>query len=840
MRKESFKKIAPYIAGVLLFVILSLAFFYPILQGKRLAQGDITRFKGMAKEIVDFRKETGQEPLWMNNMFSGMPAYLTSVQFKGNLMSHVDKIIGLGLPHPADYVFIYFIGFFILLLVLRVNPWLSIIGAMAFAFSSYFFIIIEAGHNTKAAAIGYMAPVLAGIILTYRGKYLAGAALTALFLALELRANHLQITYYLLLIVVFFAIFELAEAIRNKGVPKFLKATGILIVAALLATGTHITSLWISADHSKYTTRGPSELTLDEDNKTSGLDKDYITDWSYGIAESLTLLIPDFAGGSSSARLDEGSRVYDVLVENNIPPQQAKQYVGQLPISVYWGPQPFTSGPVYIGAIVIFLFVLALFLVKGKYKWWLLSVTILSLFLAWGRHFMVFTDFFLEYIPGYNKFRAVSMTLVIAELSIPLLAMIALAKVIQGDVDKNKTKKFLKYSFYIVGGILLLFILFPGMLYDSYAAADMQSRSQLVRVGFPEQIANDIMAALKHDRLNILRMDALRSLIFIALTFGVLWIWLANKMKTAYTLLLIGLFIFIDMWFVNRRYLKQENFVRKSKIERPFTPTVADNIILQDDDPNFRVLNLTVSTFNDASTSYFHKSIGGYHGAKLGRYQELIEYQISPEIRQLSQTLSAKPLPSQVDRALAGLPVLNMLNTKYIIINPQSAPIENPHALGNAWFVRDIRMMENADEEIMTLAEIDPARTVLIDKRYEDFLEGFNIDYDTAATIDFLVYQPNYLKYGTRAISDQLAVFSEIYYENGWNAYIDGEPAGHFRVNYVLRGMIVPAGQHTVEFRFEPKIYARGEAVSLASSILLILLIIGAAILEFRKPSAKE
>ncbi|MBU2649866.1 MAG: YfhO family protein [Bacteroidetes bacterium] len=835
MKLNDFKHFYPYLVGIVLFITLSLAFFYPVLQGKRLVQGDITRFQGMAKEIVDFREQTGEEPLWTNNMFSGMPAYMTSVKFHNNLMTYVDRYLGLGLPHPADYVFIYFLGFFILLLVLRVNPWLSIIGAMAFAFSSYFFIILEAGHNTKAAAIGYMAPVLAGIILTYRGRYLAGAALTAFFLALELRANHLQITYYLLLIVIFFGIFELADAIRNKGLTKFLKATGVLLLAAFLAVGTHITSLWITADHSRFTTRGPSELTLDEVNKTSGLDRDYITDWSYGVAESFTLLIPDFAGGASSSSLGENSKVYDVLVENNIPPQQAKQYVRQLPISVYWGPQPFTSGPVYVGAIIIFFFVLALFVVKGKYKWWLLAVTILSLFLAWGKNFMVFTDFFLDYIPGYNKFRAVSMTMVIAELSIPLLAMIGLAKIFQDGTGKENLKKYLKYSLYILGGLLLLFIVFPGLFYGSNIESDAYYRSQLIRVGFPETLANAIMSALEGDRLRILRMDALRSLIFILLSFGAIWLWNAGRLKMVYTLLLIGFFIFIDMWFVNRRYLSNDNFVRKSKLEQPFIPTVADNEILKDKDPNFRVLNLTVSTFNDAATSYFHKSIGGYHGAKLGRYQELIEYQISPEIRKLTTNLSGQPTPESVNRTLAGLPVLNMLNTKYIIINPQSAPLENPFALGNAWFVRDYRMVGNADEELTSLAAIDPAETALVDQRFASFLEKFAIQPDSVAQISFLEYAPNHLKYATRTNSDQLAVFSEIYYPNGWTAYIDGEPADHFRVNYVLRAMIIPAGEHSVEFIFRPEIYYRGEIISLISSIVLIILVLGALFTGFRK-----
>ncbi|MFO8129182.1 MAG: YfhO family protein [Bacteroidales bacterium] len=827
MKNTSFKTLTPYLVAVFLFIIFSLVYFYPVLQGKKLEQGDITHFRGMAREVLDYREATGEEALWMNNMFSGMPAYMTSVKYKGNLMNYVDRAIGLGLPHPADYVFVYFLGFFILLLALRVNPWVSLIGAIGFAFSSYFFIIIEAGHNTKAAAIGYMAPVLAGIILAYRGKYLWGGVLTALFLALELRANHLQITYYLLLIVIFYGIFKFSEAIQEKSYMRFLKATGILIVAALLAVGTHITSLWVAADFSKYTTRGTSELTMDEQNKTSGLDRDYITDWSYGIRESFTLLVPDFAGGSSSGGLDEDSEVYDVLRKNNVPAGQARQFIRQLPL--YWGPQPFTSGPVYVGAIVFFLFVFGIFIVNGRIKWWLLTITILSLFLAWGRHFMMFTDFFLDYIPGYDKFRAVSMTLVIAELSIPLLGFLALSRIFEKAVDKPFALKYLKYSLYIVGGILLIFIVYPALLYDAYSPADAQLKSQLARMGMPDQFIRSLLGALEADRLSILRADAFRSLIFAGLAFGLLWIWLAGKLKTSYALLLLGLFIFSDMWFVNKRYLNKDNFVRAARVEKPFQASAADAFILKDPDPNFRVLNLSVSTFNDARTPYFHKSIGGYHGAKLGRYQELIEYGISPEMQRLSTVLSRDPSQQRIQQALANLPVLNMLNTRYIIVDPQATPLINPHALGNAWFVHDHKIVENADEEIMAVTDFEPSKTAIIDRRFREYVRDLSFARDTNAQIRFLDYQPNHLKYETVSGVEQLAVFSEIYYEDGWNAYVDGEKVPHFRVNYVLRAMIVPAGEHTIEFRFEPVIYATGEKISLASSVLVILLFLGLA-----------
>ena len=826
MKFPSFKDLAPYLVAIILFIILSLAFFYPVIQGKRLQQADIQRFKGMSKELVDHRNETGEEALWANNMFTGMPAYMTSVKYPGNLIAHVDSFLKLGLPHPADYVFLYFIGFFILLLALRINPWLSLVGSLAFAFSSYFFIIIEAGHNTKAVAVAYMAPVLAGIILTFRGKYIIGALLTALFLALELRANHLQVTYYLLLIVILYGIYELAETIRKKSYARFIKAFGFLLIAAFIAVLTHATNLWIASDHSQYTTRGTSELSMNESNQTSGLDRDYVTAWSYGVAETFTLFVPDFMGGSTTSELSKKSEFYKTLRENNVPVAQANNYIKQLP--VYWGSQPFTSGPVYVGAIVFFFFILSLFIVKGKFKWWLLSVAVLSIFLAWGKNFMVFTDFFLDYVPGYNKFRAVTIILVMAELAIPLLAIIGISKILKGEIEKKSLLKYMKYTAYILGAILLLFIVMPGMFFDFNGVQDAQMQKQLVD-------------ALILDRKYILRMDALRSLIFMGLAFGLIWLWMSEKIKYAYVLLILGVLIIADMWFVNRRYLDQDNFVRKSKLETPFQPTVADNFILQDTDPNFKVLNLTVSPFNDGNTPYFHKSIGGYHGAKLGRYQELIEYQISPEIDKLSQGLQNAKTMQDAENILVQLPVLNMLNTRYIIINPQGQPIINRNAMGNVWLVDDYQLVNNANEEIMALTGFDPARTAIIDKRFESDLNGLKIANDSLAAISFLEYKPNYLKYTSNTSSEQLAVFSEIYYKDGWNAYVDGELYPHFRVNYVLRAIVLPAGSHTIEFKFEPEIYSEGETISFASSLLLILLVVGFGGIEiFRALTAKK
>lgn len=790
------KKSYPYLVAIIIFVAITLVYFSPLLEGKRLKQSDIVNFQGMSKEISDYRAKTGEEPLWTNSMFGGMPAYQISVIYKGNLIRQVDNILKLGLPHPADLVFLYMLGFFILMLVLGVDVWLAVAGAIAFAFSSYFFIILEAGHNSKAHAIAYMAPVLAGIILTTRGKYLLGGVLSALFLALELYTNHLQITYYLMMAVGVFMVSEIVFSIREKRFPAFLKSIGVLLIAAAFAVGCNITNLWSTYEYGKYTTRGKTELTTEAENRTSGLDKDYATDWSYGKAETFTLLVPDFMGGTSVGPLTEKSHSYKALIANGVPENQATDVIKNLPL--YWGPQPGVAGPVYIGAIVMFLFVLGLFIVDKKYRWWILGATIISVLLAWGRNFMPLTNFFLEYVPGYNKFRAVSMTLVIAEFVAPLLGILALAKAFDGTVDRKKLTKSIYYAFGITGGIALFFALFGGALFNFTTPHDEQYKNY-----FPEWL----MAALQQDRAAMLKTDAFRSFMFILLAAGLIWTYVNGKLKKAIVFPSLILLILIDLWAVNRRYVNNDNFVRKSVAANPFQPTQADQLIMKDVDPNFRVFNQTVSPFNDASTSYFHKSIGGYHGAKLRRYQEIIEHHLTK----------------------GNMNVFNMLNTKYFIVpdqNKQPQPQVNFEALGNAWFVRDVKMVKNADEEINALHTFRPKETAIVDQRFESFIKGVSINYDSTATISLKSYSPNNLVYESNAGKDQLAVFSEIYYDKGWKAYIDGKEAPHFRVDYILRAMMVPAGKHSIEFKFHPKVYYTGEKISLASSSLLILAVL--------------
>ena len=803
MKDFQLKRFIPHLVVVLIFLFVILAYFSPLLEGKRLQQSDITQWRGMSKEITDYRAKTGEEALWTNSMFGGMPAYQISVRHNGNLIRYIDNIFKLGLPHPANLVFIYFIGFFILLMVMKVDPWLALGGALAFTFSSYLFIILEAGHNSKAHAIGYMAPVLAGILLTYRGKYLAGSLLTALFLALELKANHLQITYYLVLMVVMLGIYELIVAVKAKKIPAFAKSTGLLFVAALLALSANITNIWATWEYGKETIRGKSELTSNAEIRTSGLDKDYATQWSYGVGETFSLLIPNVKGGAS------GSIGNNAKAMGKVDNMYAQSVAGQ---NQYWGDQPFTSGPVYVGAIMMFLFVLGMFIYKGKLKWWLLAVTVLSILLAWGKNFMPFTDFFLHYVPGYNKFRAVSMILVIAGLAIPLLGILTLKQIVDNPGILRSKAKYFYTALGLTGGLALVFYLLPQTFFSFLShmevSAVAEQRKSLDAAQFTQFDA--LIYNLKMARVTIFKADAIRSVLFIVLAAGLLWLY--SRAKMSKWMIVAGMIVLLaaDVIPIAHRYLNNDNFKKKSIVDNPYQPTAADALILKDVDMNFRVFNTTVNTFQEGHTSFFHKSIGGYHGAKLRRYQELIDHHLSE----------------------GNMDVLNMLNTKYFIVagqNRMPEPELNMDALGNAWFVDEVKMVENADEEIDALTDFEPEKTAVVDKRFASNVEGFVYKADSSAKIELTAYQPNKLKYSFESATDQLTVFSEIYYDKGWNAYIDGKKSPYFRADYVLRAMVIPAGNHEIEFRFEPKVFAVGEKVAFASSLLLILMLLGLA-----------
>jgi len=822
-KKKILSALAPYLVAIFVFIGITLVYFSPLLEGKKLKQHDIAMFKGMSKEIVDFRESTGQEALWTNSMFGGMPAWQISVKYTGNLMRYVDRMITLGLPYPANFVFLYFLGFFILLLVLRVDPWLSIAGAIAFALSSYFFIILGAGHTSKAHAIGYMAPVLAGIILTFRGKYRQGALLTAVALALEIKAGHLQITYYLLLMVLVYGFFKLIDAIAQKTLPSFLKTTGILLIAALLAVLTHSTNLWATYQYGKDTMRGKPELTKEKAITSDGLDRDYITSWSYGKEETWSLLIPDAKGGASGMlgnvdAIKKADPAYRSMISNQT--------------NAYWGDQPGTSGPVYVGAIVIFLFILGMFIVRGRFKWVLFSITVLSILLSWGHNMMWFTDFFIDYIPGYNKFRAVTMTLVMAELAMPLLAFLALNEVIKNPVLLKQKINYFYISLGLSAGVVLLFYMLPTAFFSFLSEQENAQFTQLLGGADGPQVAA-YLANLEAVRVAIFRADALRSLFFIAAAAALIYVYLLNKIKHTWLIAGVAVLVLIDMFGVNRRYLNNDNFVRASQVDVPFKPSKANLFILNDKDLDYRVLDITQSTFNDASTSYFHKSIGGYHGAKLQRYQDIIEYYIQGEIESIYKVLSDKPTMEKINNLFYQQQVLNMLNTKYVIYNPDGQPLINPAAFGGAWFVDTAMVVNSPDEEIAALAKVDLRTVAVVDQRFADQLTRIGQDGESA--IQLTDYQPNHLTYQTESANDRLAVFSEIYFANGWNAYLDGVKAPYLRANYILRAMNIPAGKHTIDFKFEPAVWKVGEPISLVASLILILLMLTMLGLEARK-----
>ncbi|MDP2237599.1 MAG: YfhO family protein [Bacteroidales bacterium] len=820
------RKIFPFATAVLVFVLITIAYFNPMLEGKRLDQHDITMWKGMSKEIIDFREENKSEPLWTNSMFGGMPAWQISVVYTGNLMRYVKKIVTLGLPYPLSAVFMYFLGFYILLLVLKVDPWLSMAGALAFGFSSYFFIILGAGHSSKAIAIGFMAPVLAGIVLAFRGKYAQGGLLTAIALALELEANHLQITYYLALLVVITGIFQLIDAIRFKTFPNFLKASGVLIIAALLAVLTHGTNLYATWEYGKESMRGAPVLTKDVTDQTKGLDRSYITHWSYGIGETWSLLIPNAKGGGSAM-----IGATNPALEN--ADRNFKQALAQQ--NAYWGDQPGTSGPVYTGAIVMFLFVLGLFFVKGKYKWILLGGTILSILLGWGKNFMPFTDFFLDYIPGYNKFRAVSMTLVIADLTLPLLGFLGLYQIFKKPELFKEKQKWFFVAFGLTGGLSLIFYLLPGVFFNFFSAFELEQFTRMKQSNPADagQI-NLFMSELEAVRMHIFKKDAIRSFLYITLAASLIYAFGIQKLKQNWLTAALTLLILADMVTINTRYLNSNNFVAKRKAEVPFQATTANQEILKDIDPNYRVLDLTASTFNDAGAAYFHHSIGGYHGAKLQRYQDMIEHHIQSEMKAITDVLGQKPTLSALQEVLNESQVLNMLNTRYIIFSPQSPPIRNISAFGNAWAVDKIEWVETPNDEIDALAYHDLRNTAVVHKEFSSLLEGFNPVAGNSAKIQLTSYEPNHLIYSAELSHESLVVFSEIWYTAGWKANIGGVEQPLIRANYALRALRVPSGTSQIELKFEPKVWAIGQKVSLVSSTLLLLLLVAWVVSELK------
>jgi hypothetical protein len=807
MTKFSWKKSMPHFAAVILFLLLPIIYFSPVLENKQLNQHDSMTYAGMSKEIVDYNKKSDDLALWTNSMFGGMPAYLIALPTK-TAITTIYTVTNLYNWRPINFIFLYLIGFYIALLLFGVSPWLAIVGSIAFTFSSYNFIIIAAGHASKAIAIGYMAPVIAGFYYALKRDKWIGGSVFAVFLALEIYSNHPQITYYTFMILLIMGITELVSAFKTKEIPEFLKKSLIIFAFALLAVAANTSRLWTTWEYGKYSMRGKSDLTNDLANKTTGLDRDYATGWSYGISETLTILIPNFNGGSSAVGFSETSETGKVLKSNNVP--NANTLVKQLP--GYWGSQPGTSGPVYYGAIVCFLFVLGLFLLKGPLRIWVVIATLLSVALAWGHNFMPLTNLFLDYFPGYNKFRTVTMILVIGGFTFPLYAVLTLQKIINGEIDRKAWLKPLTWSVGLTAGIALIFAILPGIAGSFSSATDSQ---------FPEWLQSSLIA----DRQSLLQSDALRSAIFILLGAGVIWALVEQKIKINTSLLILGGLILVDMWGVDKRYLNDGNFVSDREVKVPYKATVADLEILKDKSVDYRVLNMGVSTFNDASTSYFHQSIGGYHGAKMRRYQELIDFHIGNEMALLGQRLEKIKSESGVDSLFLGLNSLNMLNTKYLIYNPQAAPLTNKHALGSVWLVNKYKIVENADQEIAAVKLIDPAREAVISKKFQDQLSGIKLNEESSGKISLTAYSPNKMTYHYEGDGNHLALFSAIYYPKGWNAYIDGKVVPHFQADYLLRSMVLPKGNYDIVFRFEPKSFLTGQKISFWSSLILILLI---------------
>lgn len=813
-----FKKIAPDLIAITGFILISFIYFASaVMDGRVIAQSDSLAAVGQGQEQRDYmERHDGERTRWNLSMFSGMPSYQMSPTYDSSKpQDAVKKAYTLFLPNYVGLVFIMLLGFYILMRTLKASPLLSALGAVIWAFSSYFFILIAAGHIWKFVTLAYIPPTIAGMIYIYRKKYLLGGLLFMVFVAFQISSNHPQMTYYFLFVMLFIAIAFLVEAIQRKELPGFLRSTAVLLMAGIVGIASNASSLYHTYEYSKETMRGKSELSHHgEENKTGdGLERDYITAWSYGIGETWTLLVPNTKGGSSSARMAENEKA---MSKARPEYHQIYQQIGQ-----YWGEQPFTAGPVYVGAFVLALFVLGLFIVKGPLKWALLAGTLFSILLSWGKNFMGLTDFFINWIPMYNKFRAVSSILVVAEFCIPLLAVLAVKEVIQRpEILKNNIKQ-LYISLGVTGGMALLFAIVPKLFFSSFISAqEVQALQSL-----PPEHIQPLIANLVDMRVAIFTADAWRSFFIVAIGGVLIWLFIHKKIKPEWTVAAILLLCLVDMWGVNKRYLNDSDFVPETNKQQLFNASPADQYILQDTTKYYRVLNMATNTFDDGVTPYHHKVIGGYHAAKLRRYQDLIDIHLRPEMMALQQGIiqyQGKTDSLNADR----FKVLNMLNAKWIIMPGQSGaiPLENPYAMGNAWFVDNIRFVENADEEIDALGVMDLRKEAVADKKYEPILSGFHpTPADSASTIRLTDYDSDFLSYAVDAKKEELALFSEIYYPKGWQITIDGQPAEMLRANYTLRALRIPAGQHTVEFRFDPQSIRVTDSIAYAALIIMLL-----------------
>lgn len=844
MKGINFNKIWPYILAIVIFVFIAYAYAPEVLTGKVVNQSDISSWQGMSHEIVTYNdSHPGERALWTNSMFGGMPATSISVIYHGDFTQYLYDLFFTG-ERPASYLLITLVGGFLLCIAFGVNIWLAILGAIAITFCSYNMQIIQVGHNSKMVAIAFMPWVLASIVYAFRKKAWLGALLFAFALSFQVKANHPQITYYLAIIIVGYGIWQLCAAIKDKTFPKFIKTAIMLLVAGLIGIATNTNHLWPTYEYAEHTMRGGSELSAQDTETTStasnngkqvkksrkGLDLDYATAWSYGIDETPNLMIPNFNGGSSMGALNTDSETYKAITEGGYA--GADQIIKQLPL--YWGPQPMTAGPMYMGAICIFLFILGFFILKGGLKWWIGGVTLLSLLLAWGNHMMFVSEFFYNWAPLYNKFRTVSMILVTLQLLIPIMGVLALKEILftphTNPEETRRIKRGLLWSLGVTGGICLIFTILPSLAGDFISPSDSQ---------LPEQIA----FALAHDRQALLSADAMRSLVFILLGAVTIWIGYKGKIKAHYASLALIILVLVDLWSIDKRYLNDSHFVTKREFANVFQLRTVDKEILQDKDPDYRVLDLSINTFNDAYVSYHHKTIGGYSPVKLQRYQDIIENCITPEIMAISAELKGAKTLDEAAEAIGYHPVISMLNTRYIIINGDIPPITNKYALGNAWFVNKIEMAGNADEEMAKLKVADPAHEAIFAKEFYSKIQNFNPDTaDSLASIKLKSYSPNTMVYSYKSSTPQVALFSEVFYAPGWTAVIspastNGSSTSEkqtqlpvLRANFILRSLSLPAGEYDITFNFAPESFSKGELYSKLASGILVLLLLGTII----------
>ena len=789
----NFKQIIPHIVSLSLFVVVALMYFNPVLKGKKISQSDITQHIGMAKEVNDFRKATGEEPYWAESAFSGMPTYPIGTYFPNDYITSLDRLIRF-LPRPADYLFLYFFSFYILLLAFKVDWKIAIVGSLAFGFSTYLIIIFGAGHNSKAHAIAYMPLVLAGIIFIFKKRYLLGFIVTSIATALEIKANHPQMTYYLLFAILILCVVELIEAIKKNKIKQFITQSSIIIVAMLLAVGVNSSRLLATKEYADVSTRGKTALTINPDGTkkevTTGLSKEYITQFSYGKAETFNLFVPRYMGGGTVESLDKNSNTYQ-YVSSIAGSKQADGFTKQ--VYTYWGDQLIVEAPAYIGAVMLFLFFLGVFILKGKYKYWLVASSVFAILMSWGKNFQFLTDFFIDYIPLYNKFRAVSSFQVIAELCIPLLGFLAVREFFFSKTDKEQKQIALKKALYSSVGLIVI-----GLLY----ALSFSTFEGIRDASYSEY--EGLLDAVKADRLSMLYSDSFRSIVLIVVGFVVLWLFLKQQLKYTTSIIAFAVLILFDLVQVNLRYVNADDFKEARAIDKPFKASTADLQILKDKS-HYRVANFSTDPFQDGRTSYFHKSIGGYHAAKVGRYQDLIEFQLSKQNMQ----------------------VYNMLNVKYFIIpgdDGEEVAQQNPDANGNAWFVKNIKYVQTADQEIRALDSTLTKSTVVVNENNIHKKINFSTEVDSLAYIKLTEYSLNSLTYDTSSNKDEFAVFSEIYYKHGWNAYLDGVKQPHTNVNYILRGMEIPKGEHIIKFKFEPSVIKTGSTISLISYALMLLI----------------